>query len=325
MRIQIKRFLLLALLLQLVTVGMQAQLSDPREKFNISAEVDGATNTNYTLRTADGDNPVAGGTMKRDMSVHLISNIQLLRIKTLTLSLSPFYNFSNQRLETEWWTDRLGFELPKTHHHYGAALSVNYQLQAFGKPLTLLGMGTGNFSQYGYEHASGMLGGFLTLKRSRDCYLAVGAIYLLGTAVSWPLYPMVVYMNRFNNRWSLNFMGVNNHLYYHASPTLKYSLGMELQTSKFYFRPQVTGLPTKAELSQLSERVGLFVDWQAMPSLSLNAGMGISVPFYARFRESGHWDNFMNMTNSVKPFVKLKAKFSLFREYGNKSQKQSVK
>ncbi len=304
--------LLVLVAVTLTSVGTMAQLSDPREKFSISATVIGAPNSDYTWESTSG-NTVGDGRMKGDVSVRLRSTVQLLRTKSLTVSLSPFYNFSNQRQETMWREGQSGFSLPSTHHHYGAVLGVNYQFQIGGKSLMLLGMGTGNFSQYGYESAQGMLGGLYTLKRDRETYLAVGAIYLLGTAVAWPLYPFVVYNRKFNARWSLSFMGVNNHLYYHASPAFKYGLGMELETSKFYFRPSVKGLPEKAQVSQLAERVGVFADWQAAKGMSFNIGLGASIPFYGRLQESGYRDSYMNLKGKVKPFVSLKAKISVFR------------
>ncbi len=293
-----------------VALAAKAQMSDPRERFNIAATVIGGTNSNYTWEMPSGAY-VADGRSKQDVVVHVRSSVQLAKIKALSVSLSPFYNFSSQRLDTEWGGAPLAFTLPSTHHHYGASLMLNYQLKAFGKPLTLMGMGTGNFSQYGYENASGFLGGMFTLTRSRQTYLGLGAIFLLGTAVVWPLYPMIVYSHRFNDHWSINCLGVNNYLYYHVSPTVKYSLGMELETNKYYFRPDVEGLPEKAQVSQLAERVGVFADWQTSKNISLNMGVGVTVPFYCRLQESGYNESYMNLKGRVKPFVSLKAKYSI--------------
>jgi len=290
-----------------------AQMSDPREKFSISAAIHGSANSDYSWSTPSGE-PVGEGSLRRDVTVRLHSNIQLMKLKNLSLSLMPFYNFSNQHLDTEWDTTPFAFTLPSTHHHFGSSLMVNYQLQVGGKPLTLLGMGTGNFSQYGFESAQGLLGGMFPLVRNRNTYLSVGVIYLLGSAVVWPLYPMFVYSHRFDERWSVNCMGVNNFLYYHASSTWKYSLGMELETSKIYFRPSVEGLPEKAQVSQLAERVGVFADWQATKGMSFTLGLGVSIPFYVRLQESGYNESYMDLKGSVKPFVSLKAKYRIFRK-----------
>ena len=95
--------------------------------------------------------------MKQGVNVKVKSSVQLLSNKVFSLSLSPFYNFSNRELRTEWGADHLGFTLPTEHHHYGGTLTMTCNLLAFGKPLMLMGMGTGNFSQFGYENASGMV------------------------------------------------------------------------------------------------------------------------------------------------------------------------
>ena len=66
-----------------------------------------------------------------------------------------------------------------------------------------------------------------------------------------------------------------------------------------------------ADLSELSERFGLFADLQAAKSLSLDFGLGITVPFYSRLRESGYNKTYMRMYDHVKPFLKLQLKYSI--------------
>jgi len=61
-----------------------------------------------------------------------------------------------------------------------------------GIPFTLMAMGTANFSQYGYECISGMVGGIFSITRNQRTYLGLGVICLIGTSVSWPLYPMFI-------------------------------------------------------------------------------------------------------------------------------------
>lgn len=295
-----------------LSLSAHAQLGDPREKFSLSAEVEGGTNTDFKWKSTSGDE-LAGGRMKHGVNVKVRSSVQLFRVKNLSASLSPFYNYSNQDPRVEWGTENLGFTLPFDHHHYGGTLTLNYQMKAFGKPLTLIGMGTGNFSQYGYENASGMLGGMVAITRNQRTYLGLGAIYLLGTSVSWPLYPLIVYTHRFDNHWSIQCMETNNYLYYQATPRMKYSVGMELDTYRLYFRPKTVGLPEKAVISQVSERFGLFADWQATRELSFNLGVGATVPFYGRLRRSGYRHNYMTLRDHVKPFVKMRVKYSLTR------------
>ena len=295
-----------------LSIFAHAQLSDPREKFSLSAEVEGGTNTDFKWKSTSGDE-LAGGRMKHGVNVKVRSSVQLFRVKNLSASLSPFYNYSNQDPRVEWGAENLGFTLPPDHHHYGGTLTLNYQMKAFGKPLTLIGMGTGNFSQYGYENASGMLGGMVAITRNQRTYLGLGAIYLLGTSVSWPLYPLIVYTHRFDNHWSIQCMETNNYLYYQATPRMKYSVGMELDTYRLYFRPKTVGLPEKAVISQVSERFGLFADWQATRELSFNLGVGATVPFYGRLRRSGYRHNYMTLRDHVKPFVKMRVKYSLTR------------
>lgn len=295
-----------------LSLSAHAQLGDPREKFSLSAEVEGGTNTDFKWKSTSGDE-LAGGRMKHGVNVKVRSSVQLFRVKNLSASLSPFYNYSNQDPRVEWGAENLGFTLPFDHHHYGGTLTLNYQMKAFGKPLTLIGMGTGNFSQYGYENASGMLGGMVAITRNQRTYLGLGAIYLLGTSVSWPLYPLIVYTHRFDNHWSIQCMETNNYLYYQATPRMKYSVGMELDTYRLYFRPKTVGLPEKAVISQVSERFGLFADWQATRELSFNLGVGATVPFYGRLRRSGYRHNYMTLRDHVKPFVKMRVKYSLTR------------
>ena len=308
---QIKVFLWI-MGLTLCSMTMHAQfMGDPRERFSLSATVDGATNTDYTWRSGHDGERLAGGRMMPGVNVKVKSSVKLFSNRMLSFSISPFYNFSNRELRTEWGGSNLGFTMPTEHHRYGGSLTLNCNLLAFGKPLMLTGMGTGNFSQYGYENASGMLSGILMVTRSQRTVLGLGAVYMLGTAVSWPLYPVFIYTHKFDDRWSVNLMEAYNYLYYQASPTVKYALGMELESDIFYFRPKTVGLPEKAMYTQVSERLGLFADIQATKEISLNLGAGIDVPFYGRLRESGYRHSYMTLRDHSKPFVKMTVKYSL--------------
>lgn len=70
-----------------------AQLSDPREKFSITATVDGGTNTDYRWKTEDGQ-LLENGRLRQDINARLRMNVKLLGNQRFTLSFSPFYNFS---------------------------------------------------------------------------------------------------------------------------------------------------------------------------------------------------------------------------------------
>ena len=292
------------------SMNMFAQLNDPRERFSLSATVDGATNTDFTWKSREGES-LAGGRLQPGVNVRVRSNVQLFANKMLSVSLAPFYNFSNAELRTRWGAENLGFTLPTEHHHYGGAVSATYSTQLFGKPFIVAASVTGNFSQYGYENFSTMGTAMFTITRNRSTYLALGALCLVGTSVSWPLYPMIIYTHRFNDRWSVNCFETNNYLNYHVSPKLRCALGMEIVTDKIYLRPDRKDMPRKTEISELSERFGLFADYQATKDLALNFGMGATVPFYMRLRESGYNKTYMRMYDHVKPFVKLQLKYTI--------------
>jgi len=288
-----------------------AQLGNPDEKFSLTATVEGSPNANFDWEAEPSGTKVGEGRTINDVGVQVDANIRLMKEKGFTVALQPFYSYSSQQLVTNWQEAQWAVYLPPVHHHFGGSLVLSYQTTAWGKPLTLIGYGAGNFSQYGFENASGLLGSMINITRNKNTYLALGAIFLMGSAVKWPLYPMIVYKHRFNNRWSVDCFATNNFLFYHVSPKLKYSFGMELDTYKFYFRPDVDWLPKKAVVTEVSERVGLFADWQLSPQLSLNAGAGVQVPILNRLQESGKRHVYMTLTNKVKPFIKMKIKVKM--------------
>ena len=257
-----------------------AQLSDPREKLSLTATVDGSTNTDYHWETGDGQ-LLENGRLRQDINARLRANVKLIGSRRFSLTLNPFYNFSTRSLKTDALGPQLQLPIPDAHHNFGAGFTGLYNTQWLGKPFTLMAIVSGTFSQYGYENPSAMAGAMFTITRNRSTYLALGGIYLLGTSVAWPLYPLFIYTHRFGNRWSLNFMETNNYLYYQASPKLRYALGMELVTDKIFLRPDRKDLPQKVEISELSERFGLFTDIQASKELSVNLGLGVTVPFYS--------------------------------------------
>lgn len=287
-----------------------AQFTDPREKFSITADVDRATNTNYYWKGNNGDH-LEEGRLQHGIGARVRANLKVLGNRQFALSVSPFYRYSNKELNANDINGASLFDVPKEHHHYGSSLIANYNTQWLGKPFTLMAMGTVNFSQYGFEDASSMIGGFFSITRNQKTFLGLGVICLIGTSVSWPLYPMFIYTHQFNHRWSISCMEINNYLNYQASRVMRFSLGMEMETDKIYFRPKVADLPEKAEISQVSERFGIFTNIQASHELSFNLGLGAAVPFYGRLRQSGHNKTYMKLHDHVKPFVRLRIKYTI--------------
>jgi len=291
-------------------LAMMAQLSDPREKLSITATVDGTTNSDYRWETEDGQ-LLENGRLRQGVNARLRANVKLMGSKRFSLALNTFYNFSTRSMKADALGSQLQLSIPDAHHHFGAGFTGTYNTQWLGKPFTLMAIVSGNFSQHGYESPSAMAGALFTITRNRTTYLALGGICLLGTSVRWPLYPLLIYNHHFDDRWSVSIMETNNYLYYQATPALRCALGMELVTDKIYLRPDRDDLPRKVEISELSERFGLFADLQAAKSLSLNFGLGITVPFYSRLRESGYNKTYMRMYDHVKPFLKLQLKYTI--------------
>lgn len=289
-----------------------AQLMDPREKVSITAVVDGATNTDYRWKTEDGS-LLENGRLRQGVNARLRGHVKLFGNQRFALAFNPFYNFSTRSMKPDAVGPQLDLPVPSTHHHYGGGFTAAYNTRWLGKPFTMMAMVTGNFSQYGYENFSAMLGAVFTITRNRTTYLALGGICLLGTSVRWPLYPLIIYNHSFNDRWSISCLETNNYLYYRVSPKLRCAVGMELVTDKVFMRLDKPDLPRKAEISQLSERFGVFADLQASQELSFNFGLGAIVPFYARLRESGHNKTYMLMYDHVKPFVKLQMKYCILK------------
>jgi len=307
----LKRTLLVCLAVGQCVTAL-AQLSDPREKFSITASVDGGTNTDYRWETEDGQ-LLETGRLRQDINARLRMNVKLLGNQRFSLSFSPFYNFSAQNMKPDADGPQLNLPIPDAQHHFGGGFTANYNTLWLGKPFTLMGMVSGNFSKYGYENFSAMLGAMFAITRNRTTYLGLGAICLLGTSVRWPLYPLLIYTHRFDDRWSINCMETNNYLYYQVSPKLRCAVGMELATDKMFLRPDREDLPRKAEISELAERFGVFADLQATKEQEFNVGLGATVPFYSRLRESGYNTTYMRMYDHVKPFVKLQMKYRIFK------------
>ena len=225
-----------------------AQLGDPREKLSITAEVDGATNTDYHWETTDG-HLLENGRLRQGVNARLKANVRLIGSQRFSLAFNPFYNFSTRSLKANDDGPKLDMPIPDAHHHYGGGLMATYNTKWLGKPFTLTGTITGNFSQYGYENFSAMAGALFTITRNRSTYLALGGLLLVGTSISWPLFPLIVYNHRFDDHWSISCLETNNYLYYQASPKLRCALGMEIVTDKIFIRPKREDLPEKIVLA----------------------------------------------------------------------------
>lgn len=303
----------LSILCQVVAYA-QLSMGNPQEKFSLSATVDGVTNSDYTWDTDERED-VADGRMRRVMNVRVKSSVKLVSGLMGSVSVQPFYNYSTTRLQTDWRENAPLFNFSKEHHHYGATLSATMNLmlgsRAHGKPMTLIATTAPNFSENGFEQMSGAVGAIVHITRSEHTYLGLGPVFLYGSPVSWPLWPLLVYRHQFDNRWNLNGMAANWMLNYQASSKVKLALGMELVSDKIYFRPDNDLLPRKALYDLISERVGLFANWQATKELSMELSSGINWPFYGRVRDINHPHIYMKLHADSKPFVQMRVNYSI--------------
>lgn len=313
---RMKRWMLMMAVMCQVAVYAQLSIGNPKEKFSLSATVDGVADSDYTWDT-DENEDIADGRMKRTMSAKLKSNIKLVSGPLGSVSIAPFYNYSTTRLETEWKGVSM-FDFPDKHHHYGATLSASMNMllgsREHGKPMTILATTAPNFSENGFEQMSGVVGAMVYVTRTPKTILALGAIYLYGSPLSWPLWPLVIYRHQFDDRWNLNIMEANWLLNYQASSKVRLSFGTELSSDKIYFRPNNDLLPQKALYDLISERVGLFANLQATKELSLELGTGVNIPFYGRVRDISHPHIYMKLHADAKPYVQLKLNYSIKKD-----------
>ena len=307
----IKKIILGIVTLTLCQTALHAQftINNPKEKFGFSVSMDGVRNSDYTwnryLKT--------DGKMKNGMDVRVNSNISLVSTLIFSLSVSPFYTYSTTYLDT-YWNGTPMFDFPKEHHHYGATVSGSMNMMLGSKPITFMATTASNFSQYGYENMSGVFGTMIHITRKPNTYFALGAIYLYGSPLAWSLYPLIIYRHTFNDKWNVSIMELNDYLYYNITPKVKVALGSELVSDLMYFRPEVDNLPKKSLYSLLSERVGFYANWQATEHVTLELSAGENIPIWGRIRESGHRKIYMKLYDEVKPYVQLKAKYSLLRK-----------
>ena len=94
-------WLLLFFLLCKTMVYAQLSMGNPREKFSMTASIDGVANSSYTWDT-DNNQDVADGRMTRQMNVKLRSSIKLVSGLMGSVSIQPFYNYNTTRLNTDW-------------------------------------------------------------------------------------------------------------------------------------------------------------------------------------------------------------------------------
>ena len=310
-------WLLLFFLLCKTMVYAQLSMGNPREKFSMTASIDGVANSSYTWDT-DNNQDVADGRMTRQMNVKLRSSIKLVSGLMGSVSIQPFYNYNTTRLNTDWREGTALFDFPQEHHHFGATLSASMNLmlgsREKGKPITLIITSTPNFSENGFEQWSAIGGVIVHVTRSEKTYLGLGGGILIGTAIRWPLWPLFIYRHQFDRRWSINGMAANWMLSYQTSPQFRLSGGMELVSDKIYFRPKDERLPHKASFDLISERIGLFANWQTTKELSMELSTGVNYPFYGRIRAVNDSHIYMKLKADPKPFVQLKLNYSLSKE-----------
>lgn len=85
---QIRLFVTLLFLTSMLFA--HGQLADPREKFSITADVDGATNTDYYWKSEKGER-LEEGRLQHCVAARVRASLRVLGNQQFSLSVSPFY------------------------------------------------------------------------------------------------------------------------------------------------------------------------------------------------------------------------------------------
>ncbi len=307
-------------LILLILSGVQSALCQDVSSLmtpSVTVSFEASPNVDATLKTTEGER-LSRGRVEDVTTTRISATVGLFHKQLnpekrdmIAVLANPFYEFSTTGLSRE--LDVSGYELnmPSTHHYYGLNIMAIYSGSAFDKPLFVMAMPFINFSQYGYERVGGILCGALMLKRSQSTRLGIGAVLLLGTTSSWPLFPFVTYYHKFDNAWSINIQGAYNTVNYSLGEhiTLKGVLG--IRSPRYFMHTDGENLPKKAVWRQTNVRTGVQCDCDVSQHVAITLLTGVDLPMSGRVYNHNGSKKFARLRTKPLPVLTATLRYKL--------------
>ena len=297
------------------TLYVSAQATDDARKkaieqfrrfpLNIRFSQDVLSGSDYKMEK--NDLLINEGSSSEALRTSLNISMPIYKSKMGLLTLGGFYNFHNIKFAKEIpeeysWHPNMGRE----HHTWGVQSAYIYSSKLWDRRLTIITNFKGEFSEQGFERATGIAVGMLQIKETGSSSFGVGAVLLVNTTSPWPLFPFFTYRRKFSEKWSLDLMLPQLYVNYKPTQKDKISGGLSIFGEHFYINPRHKELPTTCMYGRSNFRPEIVYEHNLNALLKIFVKSGASICINSRLYSS----------DGNKRYIDISQKPSLFFQIG---------
>lgn len=295
---------------KLATDSRQSPMTAFRKfPINISLVQEFSSNSDYEIER-DGQ-IMEKGNMDDAMLTSLQLSLPVLKSRTGFLSLGGFYKFKHlDFLPKNNFGERYVY-MGDEHQIWGFSSSYMLVSEFFGRPFTGMANLRGEFSGTAIERITGMAMGLWQLKKSERSSLNAGFVFLINTSSPWPLFPIITYRCKFDERWSLDIMLPQMYCNYKISSDDKLSAGCSIGGEHFYVTPERDDLPETCMYGRSNIRPEILYEHNFNPLLKFQVRGGYSICINSRLYSRSGNTRYVDISQDASFFMQFGISYGL--------------
>lgn len=271
-------------------------------------------NTGYKFKEHNGD-LYEEGTTQEVFKARMALNVPVVKTKFISLSISPYYaNYHLKFNRKEILSESLIMDMNGVHNMWGASANGTFQTKLLGKQV----MGNANFamegSEYGIERFSGMVVAVVQIKQTRSTSIGIGALWLINTSSTIPIFPVFTLRHKFNEKLSLDLMMPMLHLNYDFNKNNRLSVGMSIDNDHFYIHPGKESLPEVCLYSKSVMTPELVYERTICKQLRLTVRGGAAVSMASRIYNVNNYKEYVEVSQPIGAFLNVGFSYSMFKK-----------
>lgn len=199
-----------------------------------------------------------------------------------------------------------------THSMGQVGFTTTLRTQIGGRPFMGLALANSEWGDGGFERLSATVMGLSMVRADRATQLGIGLLGMVNTSSKVPVFPVVMYRHRFDNRWLINVYGGMMGVDYTPTGNDLISVGCDIDVKAFYFKPRTEkGLPDRCRFTLTSFRPMAKYRRRLSRNLYVEAKGGVSLKMSCRVNGRTGTKEYFRCKEGAAPFVEWGLSYSL--------------
>ncbi|MDE5782848.1 MAG: hypothetical protein K2H97_00790 [Prevotella sp.] len=279
----------------------------------VRAQMMGLENNGNKTKTSIGiEYECSGGAISDYAKVHISHELSRSRQMKLTANANYFNilqcDFVDKDMPVGISAEQLGMN--KSHQYGQFGLSGLYHHQLFGKPLMVLGMVNADWGIGRLQRVSGLAMGIIMLKTTKETQFGIGPLVLINSTTKIPAFPVFFYRHRYSDKLSIDLYGAMFGLNYKPTVSDHFTIGGDINTKAFYFKPKTEGLPKYCRYHNTSFRPSIKYRRKIADRLYGEMQGGIVIKMSNRVNGVTGTKEYFTIGQKVQPFAHVGMNYS---------------